>query len=376
MSGKVLRYDDPLIRQQWITEGLIQAASRSYFAPLTGTSKSSVIYQSNNFMAGKGDTVTFDYSGNMAVRAVKGKEKARGTGEREQRFYSKLDVERYRLVAYIEDEFDASQIGDLTSSVSTKAKNLLADAYIRWKDQLFFDTMQGLHSNDRQTDPTPTHTIDFDDFDIGELEEIELTLKTGVGFTTGGIRRPIEPFYLENGEPVWVLTIDAYLAKKLKTSPNYTSIMTNADVRGNNNRVIRGVIGKIGHLLIREAPLFMGEVVQDTPVWGADAYKAEIAGLHIYDKTNDRWSGQEGFDFGAELYSRAYIAGANAVQFANGKAPDYRFEMSDDFAIDGEVALIVYQEAQRTRLKASSNDYYMAKVADMDANIVNLNIKH
>jgi len=375
-TGAVVDFNDPLQRQKWVVSGLIQSGSRSRYDGLIGSTPASPIFKAAQLGTGQGNSVVFDYDGNIAVRAIKGKNKARGTGERSKKFNSQLGIERYRFVHYVEDVLDASSIADLSLAQLGRARRELSDSYTRWKDQQFIDVLQGLHYNSSQPDPTPTHTIDLTSFDVGELEDIELTLKTGTGFSTGGIRRPIEPFYMENGEEVWILEVDSYAISKLKKSPNYRTLIIGADVRGNNNRAIKGVVGKLGHLLIKEAPTFMGEVLSQDSLWGADEVIVEMSGYHLYDKTNDKWTGQEGFDYGAELYSRGAIYGANSIHYASGLPADFKYKPSEDFDIDGELALITYNEFQRVRLKNSSGgDYRMAKVANMDANIVNVNIK-
>jgi len=374
MAGAVLDYNSDLIRQQWITEGLIQAASKSLYAPLIGTSPKSVIYQVNDFNAKEGHTVVFDYDGNLVAKAVKGKDRARGTGERKKKFSDKIIIDRYRTVAYNEDEFDATAIGDLSLSWHAKSRSMLADNYIRWKDQAIIDTLFGLHNTPTQVDPTPTHRIELTSFDINDLTDIEQILKTGRGFTTGGIRRPPEPFYTQDGEPRWIIQVDTFLATKLKKSPQYQALVYNADVRGNQNRAFKGVIGKIGHLIIQEMPSFMGITTSDDEFWGLDEIAVEIAGFRQYDKDNGKWLGQKGFDFAANLRSRAIILGANAVQFGNGRMPNYKFAESDDFGIDSETMVEVWQEFQKTKLKAENDDYVMAKVGGYDYGVVVIDV--
>ena len=50
----VLRYDSPLVRKQWMTEGLVKQASKSFWAPYIGTSADSIVYQENDISKGQG----------------------------------------------------------------------------------------------------------------------------------------------------------------------------------------------------------------------------------------------------------------------------------------------------------------------------------
>jgi len=131
---------------------------------MIGNSPKSIIYQVNDFNAKEGHTVVFDYDGNMATKAVKGKTRARGTGERKKKFSDKVIIDRYRMVAYNEDEFDATAIGDLSLSWHSDSRAKLADSYIRWKDQAIIDTAFGLHNTPTQVNPTPTHSIELTSF--------------------------------------------------------------------------------------------------------------------------------------------------------------------------------------------------------------------
>ena len=376
MATGQVRLGSDLERKKWMREGLVQSASKSFWSPLTGTTADSVVYQAKNDTAGDGHTVVFDFSGNLSGRARKGKETAYGTGEQKKKFSSKITVERYRLVVDNGDAFDGANIGDLTINQHSDSRSKLGDLFVRFKDQALFDAAQGLITTNQDVVQTPTHIIDLGTtFNWNTLVDIEKTLKTSTGFSTGGVRRPLKPYTMANGEPVWLYVIDAAMAAILrKDTSGYQNVLKDADIRGDGNRLLKGVIGKIGSLLIMEAPNFFGYNQATGTGFGFNDSEIEISGLRQYDGADPAtaiWTGQAGFSYAsANLHSRGLILGAGALQLAFGKQPDYKFQESQDFSITAESAVEFWMEAQKTKLKAENSDYKAAKIADIDFGVV------
>jgi N4-gp56 family major capsid protein len=370
MTTGVVSLTSDLKRKRWMREGMIQAASKSFWSPLTGSTKDGVVYQVNNTSAKEGHTVVFDYSGNITGKAKKGKETAYGEGEAKRKFSDKITVERYRLVVDNGDEFDAVDIGDLQISQHSDSRSKLSDLFIRFKDQALFDAAQG------NLGQAPSHTIDLvATFTFDTLTDIETTLKTSNGFTTGGVRRPLDVYQTKDGEPCWLFVIDAAMAAVLrKDTAAYQLIMSNADVRGSNNRLLKGVIGRIGSMLIVQADQFFGETAGTALGWGLHDSEIEISGLRQYagaDPATAPWTGQTGFTYSdADLHSRGFILGAGALQLAFGKHPDYKWQPSEDFAITSESALEVWMETRKCNLTAENDVYKAAKVAGFDYGVV------
>lgn len=375
MTTGVVPYDSELKRKKWVREGLIQAASKSFWSPMTGSSKDAVVYQVNNSSAGAGHTVVFDFDGNISGKAIKGKNTAYGKGEAKRKFSDKVTVERYRLVVDNGDDFDAVDIGDLSISQHSDSRAKLGDLFVRFKDQALFDSAQGNYNQ------APSHVIDLNaEFTFDTLTDIERILKTSQGFSSGGIRRPLDPYRINGDQPLWLFVVDSAMAGKLrKDKEGYQSIMASGDVRGNGNRLLKGVIGKIGALLIVEANQFFGETAGSATGWGLNDSEIEISGLRQYAGANPTtavWTGQEGFNYAsAELHSRGFILGAGALQLAMGKMPDYKFQPSSDFGITSESALEVWMETRKVNMTAENADYKKAKVANIDYGIVAVDVK-
>lgn len=382
MATAVVPYSSELRRKKWMREGLVQAASKSFWSPMTGTTKDSVVFQANNENAGDGHTVVFDFDGNLSGKAVKGKDTAYGKGEQKKKFSDKLTVERYRLVVDNGDKFDGVDIGDLSINEHSDSRSKLGDLFIRFKDQALFDAAQGNLLQSDGSRQAPTHIIDLGTaFTWNQLADIEKILRTSNGFTTGLVRRPVDPYRMANGEPVWLFAVDAAMATLLrKDTAGYQAVLKDADARGDGNRLIKGVIGRIGRLMVVEAEHFFGETEGTAGGWGMQQSGVEMAGLRQYDGANPLtalWTGQTGFNYAStSLHSRGLILGSGALQLGFGKMPDYKLQVSQDFGIKSESALEVWMEARKCKLSVEGNpDYKQAKIANIDYGVVAVDVQ-
>lgn len=365
-----------LKRKAWMRQGLVQGASKSFWTPLTGNTKDAVVFQAKNESAGEGHTVVFDFNGNLSGKPIRGKNTAAGKGEVKRKFSDKLIVDRYRLVVDNGDAFDGVEIGDLEINQHMNSRGMLSDLFVRFKDQMLFDAAQGLLQTQDGVAHTPSNIINLStSFDYDQLLTIEMAIKTGQGYTTGGTRRPLDPYMTKDGRPIWLFVIDTAMANKLKASTNYKTIQTGADVRGADNRLIKGVIGMLGNLAIVEADTFFGTTDATGTSWGIQDSGIEIAGLRQKD-ANGKWTGQAGFDTSGALISRGLVMGAGALQLGYGKMPDYKFQTSTDFAITSESALEVWCEAKKTMLTLEQGENYNgAKVSGIDYGVVAVDVQ-
>jgi hypothetical protein len=377
MGTAVVRPGSDLKRKAWMREGLVQAASKSFWNGMTANNANGVVFQAKNESAASGHTVVFDYDGNLAGKAIKGKDTAFGKGEQKKKFSDKVTVERYRLVVDNGDKFDGVDIGDLSINEHSDSRNKLADLFIRWKDQGIFDAAQGNLQTVTSGRQAASHVIDVTAFTYDTLIDIETTLRTSQGFTTGAVRRPLKPWNLNESDPVWLVVLDASTAAKLRKDARWTSIVSIADPRGNGNRTLSGEIKRVGALLVICAPNFFGETSGTAATgWDLKDTTVEMSGLRQWDKTNGAWTGQAGFSYqAANLYSRNLILGAGALMTAWGKQPDYRVQESEDFAIKSESCLEVWCDFRKSFLQAEDTDYKQAKVTGIDWGVIALDVK-
>lgn len=361
-----------LERKNWVKEGLILASSQSFTGPYTGTSMGSVIYQKNDISKENGHEVVFQFEGNLVASAVMDKETAFGTGEPKRVFSDRIRVRRARTTADEGDKFDTININAVKLSTFDDSRAKLADKWVRIKDQAIFDVLQG----------STTERLITNNFTFNDLLAIEHSIKTGTNFVTmadaqkkADKRRPLSPYKLNNGEYVWLFLIDNSAKTKILSDLPTQNILTNADVRGNDNRLIRGVFGKIGSLLLVEAPTFFGETkgtktagdfVSDEGYALFDKTDIEISGLRqFYVANNDAkilpkaWTGEHiAVASTDKVFSRGLLLGAGAVQFAMGKAPDFKVQSSPDFGIKTESCMEFWVGCKCTKLYAENGDYY------------------
>lgn len=375
MATAVVDIASDLVRKKWMREGLIQASHKSFWSSLSGNSAESVVYQSNNENAADGHTVVFDFDGNLAGEGFLGKETATGKGEQKRKFSDKLTVKRTRHVVDNGDKFDGVNIGDLSVTQHEDSRRKLGDLFMRVKDQSLYDAGQGYLARDVGNN-NPTHIIrpnaranigaltsgDVLGFDF--MMELEHVIKTGNGFTSGARRAPLKPYMTADGRPYWLFVVDSYMSLALKKETKFQNIMQNADIRGANNRLISGVLGKIGSLVIVEAGTFFGSSSANSLVKTA----VEIPGLRTVDASGT-FSGTTTAQSGV-VASRGLIMGAGALQIGFGKQPDYKFKESEDFGINSESAVEAWWNVQKCKLVAENEDYSQAKVAGIDYGIV------
>jgi len=368
----VVKYGSDLVRKGWMVKGLVQARATSFWEGLTG-GQDAIVYQENDLSKGQGHEVVFDYDGNLTSKAHVDKEVAFGNSEQKKKFSDKLRVRRLRWSVDNGDEFDAINIDslDLTTHEDSRAK--LADLFVRSKDQFLFDAAQGFLSANGPTHilrPNGKATIgDLTATDVAGYDfmlDVEDVIKSGDGFTVGDKRRPMEPFKLANGQRKWLWIVDSRVARDVRKSNDFIGVMANADYRGVDNRLIKGVIGELGSLIVVEAQNFFG--VSSSKVIGKT--EVEVSGLRKVD-SNGLFEGEKGFGAsGAVIASRSVILGRGALQIGMGKMPDYRWQPSNDFGIKSESALITYMNVQKTILLAETDDYEDAKVAGYDYGVV------
>lgn len=539
----IVRIGSDTERRQWLRGEILKRASKSWWNPMTGTSDSAVVCQKNNTSMKKGHRMIFDTDGYLIAKAIEGENPAYGKGEEKRRFSSEVTVRRYRQVVKNNDKFDTARVGAPELSQHSDSRNKLADKMIRWLDQARFDVASGIIKRETGGNHSPYHRFQFgtrasaadagekaksyyssaesvygdggrDDitgqnpstrFDYDELMDLQVALETGEdtdlvkyilrgGDTAQGLgenkaRAPLNPYSGSDMEPMYLMVLDPFAMNVLAKSGQWKNIMSNADTRGESNRLLKGVRGMIGSLKIMEAPTFFGTTggvnwgLQGgnlenaySPVFSLADSAVERAGLRRFDG-NGRCTGQHdsviritsmdsgGIDrdvrrFGSfgkkfadtldvlnitldsaltadertavqgtstsadftsaatkikananarallesidsdiasdtanptvvsdiiafnrradERWSRGFIVGRNAMQYAWGKQPDYMFRESEDFGITSESAVEYWMGIQRTRYMSETagvGDYDDAKVTNHDFGIINIDIR-
>jgi len=369
----VVTYGSVLKRRQWMLEGLVQKAATSWWAGFKGSTKDSIVFVTTDASKGAGHEVVFQFGGNASGAAKLDKEKLRGNEEQKKQFSDKIRVRRIRHGLDNGDEFDSIDIGNQPLSSHENSRGLLADWYVRQSDQWLFDAAQGRLNNETLTHivrPNNRATIGAltatDKFGYDFLVKLETTIKTSKNYTVGGKRRRLEPFTFAGGMRKYLLLIDAKQAEDMALDTKLQEILSQGDVRGNDNRLIRGYMGTFRSFIIVEADDFQGEAISRA----IGKTSVEVPGLRQINE-DGVFSGEAGFDTaGKKVASRAVVLGAGALQQAFGRQPDYHFKSSDDYDITSGSAIEMWTNVQSTILKAENTDYTEAKVAGFQYGIV------
>ena len=368
----IVAYDSELVRKGWVLKGLVQAKSTSFWDGMTGMSEDAIIYQKNDFAVKEGHEVHFQMDGNLVGAAHVDKEQAWGNSEQKKLFSDSLRVKRLRWSVDNGDKFDAKNVGDLSLAEHGDSRTKLADLFIRAKDQMIFDAGLGLlHSEGASHTVLPNEKANIaallvdDTFTYDFAMDLEDIIKSGRGYTTGGTRRPLEPYKLADGRKMWLMVIDSRQSRDIRKDNNFVAIGSQASVRGENNIILKGVIGELGAFVIIEAQSAFG-----TASANIGKSKVEICGLRKIDSTG-LFEGQPGYGAGGTVSaSRGMILGRGAFQVGFGNQPDYKFKSSQDFDIKSESALEVWMNIQKTILNTENVDYDDAKVAGHDYGVV------
>ncbi len=368
----IVAYSSELVRKGWILKGLVQARSTSFWDGMTGMSEDAVIYQKNDFAVKEGHEIHFQMDGNLVGVAHVDKEQAWGNSEQKKLFSDSLRVRRLRWSVDNGDKFDAKNVGDLSLAEHGDSRTKLSDLFIRAKDQMIFDAFQGLLHNEG-----PTHRVlpgnkanigalvAADVLSYGFAMDLEDIIKSGRGYTIGGTRRPLEPYKLADGRKVWLMVIDSRQSRDIRKDNDFIAIGSNADVRGENNVLLKGVIGSLGAFIVIEAQTAFG-----TASSAIGKSSVEISGLRHVDSAG-LFEGQPSYGAsGTVTASRGLILGRGAAQVGFGKQPDYKFKSSQDFDIKSESALEVWMNVQKTILNTENTDYADAKVSGHDYGVV------
>ncbi len=369
----VVTYGNALQRRGWMVEGLVQESANSWWAGLKGKTNKSIVFITTDISKGAGHEVHFQWDGNASGAGKVDKERLRGNEENKKQFSDKIRVRRIRHGLDNGDEFDSIDIGNQALSEHAHSRGLLADWYIRQSDQWLFDAAQGMLNNESLTHiirPNGKATIAnlaaTDKFSYDFLVTLERIVKSAKGYTVGGKRRRLDPFTFAGGLRKYLLIIDAKQAEDLAMDAKFQAIVTGGDVRGSDNRLIKGVLGTFRSFVIVEADDFQGKSVSRTIAKSA----VEVAGLRQIN-ADGIFSGEAGFGTsGKVVASRAVILGAGALQVANGRSPDYKYKSSDDYDITSGSAIEVWTNVQASILKAENGDYEEAKVGGFQYGII------
>jgi hypothetical protein len=163
------------------------------------------------------------------------------------------------------------------------------------------------------------------------------------------------------------LVVPSRVSRDLRADSNFVAVAAQGDIRGEDNRLIKGIIGTFGAFMVIEAQDFFGS--SSSRLIGKTS--TEVCGLRKLDSAG-LYSGETGFAStpGQIVADRSLVLGKAAIQIGFGLMPDYKFKTSQDFDIKSESALEVWMNVQKTILTVENTDYDQAKVGGFDYGVV------
>lgn len=367
--------------------GLIQAAATSWWGPYKGTTADSIVYAVNERSPKGGNVVAFDMRGCLESKAIPDTTTAEGRGVQKKLFSDEVTVQTWRFVVDNGTKFRNKAIDHLELGEHSDSIKLLSDQWIRSADQGLFDIGQQSSEFGFVLDKANNNN-----FNLSALNRIEAAVKSGYGFDKTPARyktrTPLRPFKTQDGMPLYLFIMDTHMKNVFLSDPEIRDVLSKADVRGNNNRLITGVIGKIGNFLMIEAPMFTGTT--DSNITSADGYydfestAVLFPGLRKYikDQQTIHWQGTKKYD--AEIanvgagnkdhYARGIILGASAVQLATALDPEYHFR-TYDFGKFSESCLEVWAGIKPARYYAENTDYKSVQFSGYNYGMVHVDVK-
>lgn len=375
-------YNDPLQRRKWVRDGMTQQAAMSIFDPMTSEASRSIVVLSRNSKAEDGHSTYFQLEGPVTARAIAGDETAFGKGETKRVYRDSIRVQRVRFPVDNGTEFDAVDIGALNLANHSDSRRKLGDLWVRWTDQAKIDAASGLRPNGAPTNRLVYHGASFGFNQLAQLHEAIETgsAPTGADWTATGDfdRQPLEQVSTmdaksqkPNGKPMWYFFIDPKVGSKLIQDQTMQNVISNADVRGERNRLIKGVMGDLVGLRICQVNRFFGENTEDLGAIGEVGSTGKLEyqntivsrpGIRYYKDTagNDGaspnvWLGDSTYATASgTVYARCFVLGSMAIKMGLGKSPDYILQYSEDFKIKSESALEAWVNFDKFKLDQST----------------------
>jgi hypothetical protein len=358
-STAQLNLNDPLERKRWVKQQLVIAANSraNLFRGYVGGSAQSIIYRSSMTASNAMQSVIFDFDGFLSNPPIVGKQRAVGKGEAQKHFSDQLHLNFYRFVRDNGWRVEASAYDKVNNTKHTYAMSQLANLNTRFYSQTLSDAFQGVLKGCE-----PTHivrpnnkakTADLTATDkptLSFLNKLEEVAQMGWGFSEGvsETRLPLIP---GTASGRYTLLVDQLFPILLREDPAFRELIQYADVRGNNNRLLRGYIGTIGNLDIVTVPMAHGFMVSRE--FGGSGVM--LPGFRFLNK-NGAVTGEKNFSIKDELIGRGVIIGQSALRLASGPAPEYVYEEYDAKEFS-ESILRAFMNVAPVRYREHNGDY-------------------
>jgi len=368
-----LNLNDPLERKRWVKQQMVIAANdrANLFRGYVGNSAQSIIYRSSFTNSNAMQSVIFDFDGFLSNPPIVGKQRAIGKGESQKYFSDQLHLNFYRFVRDNGWRVEASAWDKVNNTKHTYAMSQLANLNTRFYSQTLSDAFQGFlvgceptHVIRPNGKGTTTALTSADKPSLSFLRKIEEVCQMGWGFSSGTTETRL-PLIPGTASGRYTLLVDQLFPILVREDADFQELIKHSDVRGNQNRNIRGYIGTIGNLDIVTVPMAHGFMVSRN--FGGSGVM--LPGFRFMNK-NGKITGEKGFDVKSDLIGRGVIIGQSALRLASGASPDYVYEEYDAKEFS-ESVLRAFLNVAPVKYK-EHNGNYATKVTDYNFGMIHI----
>ena len=233
-----------LVQQAWAKSTWKAAMNNIFFNKFTGNDANAIVQVIDDLKKDKGDKVTIPLLLKLSGEAILDDNTLEGKEEDlEYRDFS-VEINQYRNGVLLKGEFE-EQKSQL--KMRTDAKAGLQTWLTELIDTLIFNRLSTNPTSDRivyagsvNSVAGITATDTFTPKLIGKAKRIAQMSKV-----------PIRPVKV-NGTNHWVMIIDPYQARDLKSDPDWLDAQKSANIRGENNPIFTGALGMWDNVVIHE----------------------------------------------------------------------------------------------------------------------------
>lgn len=270
--------------EQWKSSLFTTYQEKTFFGKFKGMSENDAVQVSRDLTKKPGDAITFNQSGLLVGTGVTGNS-VLGTGdtsnEEAMKFnYQRVVIDQIRNGTRLAGRLDEKRPA---FSMRNSAKVQLTDWMAHNEDDALFTALN------------TADTIDISaSYTAVTADSIALMKKEAM--FPSGVTNKIRPIKIANGVEVFCLGMNPTEALALRQSSDYKTMLIDADVRGDNNKIFTGALGMIhGVILYEHSGFTAGKPV----LFGAQALFLAFGDEIIYAEEEFDYGNQTGFAIGS-----------------------------------------------------------------------------
>lgn len=269
-----------LVQKAWGKELWTATKNNIYFAKFTGKTPDSIIQEVENLKKEAGDQITIPLLMKLQGDGVTDDAKLEGNEEAMQYYDFQVNVHQYRHAVALKGKFEEQKT---SLKLRTNAKSGLKTWLEEKIDKMTFAALTAsptagrvFYGGTAAAEAAITAGDIFDTKVIGKAKRIAQMSNPSI--------RPVRV----NGTSHWVMVIDPYQARDLKSDPAWISAQESANIRGEKNPIFTGALGMWDNVIIHEAESVIrtNTGASNTMVGHALFLGAQAAAFAVAQETN------------------------------------------------------------------------------------------